>query len=140
MRRVKIGPDGALSKGIGSYTAVYRRDEDGVWIVHVAEIPQCHTHGDSLSRARAKIREALELWVDDAAKAAIADDVRLPVGARGAIAKYRRARAHAEAATARVSEASRELVRRLRAAGISTRDAADVTGLSHQRIAQLASE
>lgn len=130
---------GTVARGLGRYTAVYERDPDGTWIVEVKEARHCHTYGDSLSRARAKIRTALALWFDDAARAQITDDVRLPAPVKHQIHSYREARAAADRAAEKASQSSREAVRLLRKLGISTRDAAEVMGLSQQRIAQLVS-
>ena len=122
------------------YTAVYERDE-GAWTVRIAEVQGCHTYGRSIAQARERIREALGLFDDDAERAVIVDDVRIPAKAKRAIASYRKARAKAELAQRLASERSRELVQRLvREGGLSTRDAAEVTGLSPQRISQLAAE
>lgn len=137
MRKVKIQAGGGLAKGLGRYTAVYERDEDGVWIVRIGELASCHTYGDSLSRARSKIREALALWVDDAEDAELVDDVHLPAPARRAVEDAAKLRREAEAATRRSTEATRAMAARLRQIGLSTRDAAELAGLSQQRIAQL---
>ncbi len=134
-RVVAVGDE--LARGLGRYTAVYERD-GAEWMVEIREVPHCHTSGDSLSRARAKIRKALALWVDDAARAEIVDDVRLPVDVKAVIARYRAARAKAEAAQTTASEASRAAVRRLVGdLGLSTRDAAELAGISQQRVAQI---
>ena len=47
------------------YTGRYRYDrEDGVWLAHVAEIPEVHTYGPTLQTAGAHLREALALWLE----------------------------------------------------------------------------
>ncbi len=127
----------ALSKG--AYTAVYEQDHTGWWFVSVPELPGCHTQGRTLARARERIREAIALWLDvDEAELQIADDVRLSEPARQATARARQARQHArqaqEAALATTREAVRVLVHDSR---LSTRDAAELLGISHQRVAQL---
>ena len=50
----------------------------------------CHAQGRTVDEARRRIREALELFVHDARKAPIGDDVKLPAAATRAI----RATAH----------------------------------------------
>lgn len=82
MRKIKTNGD-KLARGIGRYTAVYERD-GSAWMVEIAEVSHCHTSGESLWRARSKIREALGLWVDDAATAEIVDVIDTPLPARAA--------------------------------------------------------
>lgn len=114
-----------------SDTAIHERDEGGGSVVHVAGVRGCHRYGRSTAHARARIFEALGLFVDDADRADIADDVRVPAEARRAIARYRRARAVAERAQAEASERSRAAVRALVGElGLSTRDAAELTDLA----------
>ncbi len=45
----------------------------------------CHTQGRTVDEARSRIREAMELFVDDARKATIMDEVKLPTGAARAV-------------------------------------------------------
>ncbi len=47
-----------------SYRVVYELDESGQWIATVPRVKGCHTYGRSLSEARARIREALGLFVE----------------------------------------------------------------------------
>jgi hypothetical protein len=100
----------------------------------------CHTYGRSLEQARRRLREALALWVDDADRAELRFDVRLPVGTKDRLAKVRAvrersARAQREASQA-LRDAAADLTGRL---GLSRRDAAELLGISHQRIQQLLS-
>jgi predicted RNase H-like HicB family nuclease len=125
-----------------TYTAVYEQDHTGWWFVSVPELPGCHTQGRTLARSRERIREAIALWLDaDEAELEIADDVHLPEPARQATARAREARQRAqqaqEAALATTRKAARALVHCSR---LSTRDAAELLGISHQRVAQLVAE
>jgi predicted RNase H-like HicB family nuclease len=123
-----------------SYRVVVERDESGAWIARVPRVPGCHTHGRTLEEARRRIREALALWVEDAASVELMEDVRLPTAAREAIRRSSRARKAAEVkridAQAATAEAAQALVGDLQ---LSVRDAGELLGLSHQRVQQLVS-
>ena len=96
----------------------------------------CQTYGRSLRQAQSRIREALALWLDTspgelrvrdqfpAELASVADDVV-------------RARSAAERAGARAQQQTVEAVKALTNLGLSRRDAAELLGLSHQRVHQL---
>ena len=120
-----------------TYTAVYEHDADeNVWNVRVKGVPGCRTYGRSLRQAQGRIREALALWLDvsptdvrlrdqfPGALAAVADDV---VRARGAAVR----------AGAKAQQQTVEAVKTLTELGLSRRDAAELLGLSHQRVHQL---
>lgn len=120
-----------------TYTAVYDHDTDeDVWNVRIKGVAGCQTYGRSLRQAQGRIREALALWLDvpsvevrlrdqfPGALAAVADDV---IRARGA----------AERAGAKAQQQTVEAVRILTELGLSRRDAAELLGLSHQRVHQL---
>jgi predicted RNase H-like HicB family nuclease len=128
-----------VQAGLGRYTAEFRLDEDGrTWLVQIREIPPCHTDGSSVAQARRRVREALRLFVRDADTAELVDDIQLPdeIEARVNAANDARARAAAEQRRAQeaTTTAARDLVDRL---GLSVRDAAQLLGLSHQRVQQL---
>ena len=71
-----------------TYRVAYERDESGWWLASVRGVRGCHTQGRTVEEARRRIRDALELFVDDARKAAIVDDVKLPSAAIRAIRAY----------------------------------------------------
>ena len=120
-----------------TYTAVYEHDaHEDVWNVRVKGITGCQTYGRSLRQAQSRIREALALWLSvtptevtvrdqfPGALAAVADDVA-------------RARTAAERAGAKAQQQTVAAVKALTELGLSRRDAAELLGLSHQRVHQL---
>ncbi|MBI4259862.1 MAG: type II toxin-antitoxin system HicB family antitoxin [Actinobacteria bacterium] len=121
-----------------TYRVDVRRDETGAWIADVPDVPGCHSYGRTLRQVRTRIREALALWVDDAESAELDWRVHLPAEARGELRAAHTSRERAsqaqEEAQARVASAAQELVGRF---GLSLRDAAELMGLSHQRVQQV---
>lgn len=125
----------------GGYRVVYERDERGLLVADVPAVAGCHTQGRSVDEARRLVREALELFVDDAATATLTDDIRLPSDAKTAVKRFAAEQRIARVADMRASLTARRVVRVLRGKplNMSTRDAAAVLGLSHQRVHQLES-
>ena len=121
-----------------NYRVVVGRDESGAWIARVPDVPGCHTHGQTLRQVRGRVREALSLWVEDADRAELSFDVRLPAAlrahVRSATAVRERAAKAQEEAQEGLATAAKELTG---THGLSLRDAAALMGLSHQRVQQL---
>ena len=40
--------------------------EDGYWVVEVPSLPGCLSQGETYQQALVNIREAIELWIEDA--------------------------------------------------------------------------
>lgn len=124
------------------YTVTYERDETGWWVARVSKLQGCHTQGRTIAQARDRIREALAAVLDDdaaAASAELVDDVRIPVPARKSLERALAARAQAEEKQAKAASATEAAVRALvERLGLSVRDAAELLGISHQRVHQLA--
>ncbi len=120
------------------YTVRYERDEQGWWVTSVNGVAGCHTQGRTIAQARRRIREALGLFVEDADRANLVDEVKLGPLARRTMAKLRMAQRQAVArqveAQRSAQEAARLLTKRLH---LSVRDAGEILGLSHQRVQQL---
>lgn len=119
------------------YVAVYERDpEADAWNVRIDGAEGCQTYGRSLRQAQARIREALALWLDREPDDLVIED-RLPRSVTAVATHVARARHDAEVAGAKARKQTSAAVKRLTDLGLSRRDAADVLGLSHQRVQQL---
>ena len=46
------------------FDVVIERDEEGVYVASVPQLPGCHTDGTSLDELMAEIREAIELCLE----------------------------------------------------------------------------
>lgn len=119
------------------YVALYERDTDSdVWLVRVDGIDGCHTYGRTLRRAGDRIREALALWLDrDPDGLTIVDE--WPSDLVDVATKVSEARHTASVAAQQAAAATAQEAQRLDRMGLSRRDAADVLGISHQRVQQL---
>jgi len=120
------------------YTIRYDRDADGWWVATVKGIPGCHTQGRTIEQSRTRIREALELFVDDALSAELIDEINLPAKAKALIKSVRDTRSRMEIESTKLQQATSKAARVLtQDIGVSMRDAGAILGLSHQRIHQL---
>lgn len=128
-----------VEEAMKRYHVTYERDESGWWAAAVRGVRGCHTQGRTVDEARRRIRQALALFVDDARRAPIVDDVKLPSAASRAIRAYATLRKKADEEDRRAARAARRAVRVLRTGRLkmSARDAARLLGLSHQRVHQL---
>jgi predicted RNase H-like HicB family nuclease len=122
------------------FTVRYERDPSGWWIVTIPQVQGCRTQGRSIAEGRRRIREALALFIpeSEAECATLLDDVRLSPAMRRTIRRVAETRRMADRSRERAQEATRDAVEQLtRHAGLSVRDAAEMLGLSHQRVQQL---
>jgi predicted RNase H-like HicB family nuclease len=121
------------------YTIDLERDEGGWWMASVREVRGCRTQGRSIRQALSRIRQALAACTGhDVADAELLPQVHLPETARRAVGRYdsacKKLEREQEESRAAATAAADVLTRQL---GLSVRDAADVLGLSHQRVHQL---
>jgi predicted RNase H-like HicB family nuclease len=127
-----------MVEGMRRFTVRYERDEGGWWVATVPRLRGCHTQGRTLDEARRRVREAMALFIEDAESVEIRDQIRLPKDVQRTIrrvAEVRRTAAKLRKQSAGALEkAVDQLSRRL---NLSTRDQADLLGLSHQRIQQI---
>jgi predicted RNase H-like HicB family nuclease len=123
---------------MSTYRVRYDRDRSGAWIASVPKVRGCHTYGRTLDQARERIREALSLFVDDAATAKLVDDVRLSMDAKALLVRLRKARKRAASEQQKASAVTTAAAKFLTSTmGLSTRDAGKLLDLSHQRVQQL---
>jgi predicted RNase H-like HicB family nuclease len=61
---------------MNTYSITYLWDESKWWVASVREVPGCHSQGRTIDQARQRVREALELFIDDAKSAALVDEGR----------------------------------------------------------------
>lgn len=118
------------------FRVVLKQDPEDrtAWLVNVVSAPGAHTFGRSIAEAKRHAVEVVALWFDLEPDAFEIDwDLRLGHLATP-VRRARRAMAHAEADRQQRDEA----VRALTEAGVSYRDIAELLGLSHQRVAQIA--
>ena len=97
----------------------------------------CHTQGRTIAQARERIREALGLFDEDAEKAVLEDDVRLPGDVRRLITAQRSARSKQKAVEEELRELNVKAARTLTAdVGLSLRDAGELLGASQEAVRQ----
>ncbi len=111
----------------------------GWWTAQVVEEPGAITQGRSLSQTKERIREALSLILDDDSvedpkQVELVLDVRPQVIARK-LKRTKILRAKADRANAELAKLTNESIAELAKLGLSTRDAGELLGISHQRVA-----
>src|SRR4051812_47131599 len=122
---------------IVTYRAVYEREPDRRWTVTIPSIPGCHSYGRTIAQARERIREALGLFVNDAAEAHIEDDVRLPPSIRRQVQTAKQLRERVTREEREMVAAQQRAVSAMRRLNLGHRDAGQLLGVSFQRAQQL---
>ena len=120
-----------------NYEAVYDRDpESDAWIVHIKGIAGCQTYGRTLQQAEARIVEALALWLDREPYGLVITP-EWPGDLVEIASQVSQARDTAAATAQKARATTATAAKKLDRMGLSRRDAADVLGISHQRVQQL---
>ena len=120
-----------------SFVAVYEHDAgDGVWLVHIKDLDGCQTYGRSIRQAESRIREALAAWLD-AEPDSLVITPEMPADVAVVASRVSQLRHAAEQAGIDAQRETADAVKRLTKMGLSRRDAAEVLGISHQRVQQL---
>src|SRR5262245_12028460 len=117
------------------YTVVFEHgDRPNQWLASVKELPQCHTFGRGIAQTRSRIREALVLWVGNAAKSAeLREVLPLPAAAR----KVKQELDDLSGKFDQLMKERESVVALLKNEAWSLRDIAEVLDLSHQRVGQV---
>jgi predicted RNase H-like HicB family nuclease len=122
-----------------TFTMLVERDSAGYWIGELAEEPRCHTFGRSLAKLRENMREAASLWFEmPEGRIHLEEKLVLPDAALHAVQSAQESRQVSEAYNKLAAHQTAVAAQTLKRAGVSFRDAADLLGLSHQRVQQLA--
>jgi predicted RNase H-like HicB family nuclease len=129
------------SKNQITYHAIFAL-VDGTWLAEIVEIPEVHTFGRTLGKAREYIADALSLWLDQPlafVRSHIEFEVpTLPDPIRESAELAVAARIRAELASREAAEIMTASASALvRDGHLSHRDAADILGISHQRVHQI---
>lgn len=126
--------------GKPTYRAVFEPDDNATWLAHVPTVQGAHSWGRTLRSAEAHLREALALVLDvDEDSFELERDVKL-VGVEHRLLDHaRHARDVAAKAQAASLDATMKAVNTLSSGPdpLSLRDAADLLGVSFQRVQQL---
>jgi predicted RNase H-like HicB family nuclease len=117
--------------------AQFEVDEYGHWLVGLVGVPQCHTFGRSFRSAVEHIYEAAAVWFD-CEPADLDITYRLPREYAAVARRVKQARTKAADAQDAAARLLLSAVHELEAEGLSRRDIAEILGLSHQRVHQLA--
>jgi predicted RNase H-like HicB family nuclease len=119
--------------------------EEAMWLAEIVEIPEVHTFGRTVGKAREYVADALALWLDepvDIVRPLIEFEIpALPEEIREAAELAVEARAMAECVTREAAQLMAAGASALVLDGrLSVRDAAEILGISHQRVHQILQE
>jgi predicted RNase H-like HicB family nuclease len=123
-----------------TYRATFEKDETGYWavVVQVDKKTSAISDGQTLPKARKRVRDAVALLLDIKPDAFELDEViELPGKAKKAIAGLADAKELARKADAQLASARLKAATELVAAGLSRRDAGDILGVSGMRVQQM---
>lgn len=113
--------------------------EPGFWIIRVQDLPEVVTQARRLAEVKQNAQEAIAVWLDRPLDEIVVSlNVVVPTVVKSALDEAQRLQQEAserlERAGAATSEAARWLTKEL---GLTLREAAELLGVSFQRVAQL---
>ena len=121
-----------------TYTAVCEPGERW-WAIRVPGVRGVYSQARRLDRVEYMARDAIALMLEvpeDSFRVVVKPDLGSELDA--AVDRARKARVRAERAQHEAAEASTVAITKLLALGLSMREAGQILGLSHQRVAQIA--
>lgn len=126
-----------------THRVAYRMDDNGWWYVEALDVPGAHSHGQTIARAGANIREAIAGMLDlpEGAEADLELEERydLPSALETALTDVRACRAYLDQVRASLgasTESALEMIEKFYP-DMGLRDRAALLGVSFQRVAQL---
>jgi predicted RNase H-like HicB family nuclease len=130
-------------KEVRKIEVVFQPDEDA-WMVWLKVDDRCHSDGRTINEARRNIVDAAELWMsleedrefDESIEYELIETFDLGTHTEEVVAVQEDRKALA-AIEERLAKHTRSAAKALAKLGISRRDAADLLGISHQRVQQL---
>jgi len=127
-------------KAKAKYVARFERGEEGWWVVSIVGVQGCHTQARTIAQGKERIREALSLFIEEAAHTVELEvETVLPASVRRVADRSLSERSRAETETAKAAKSTERAVKAMLDLGLSTRDAGELLGLSRQRVHQVAS-
>ncbi len=121
-----------------TYTVVAER-ADGWWAIRVPDVRGAHSQARRLEQVPEIARDAIAAVLDvDAGSFELRLEPQLGLAAATSLASLADARRAAEEAQTRLRQVAADAAAELLASGLSMRDAGELLGISHQRVAQIA--
>jgi len=131
---------------VSKHTVRFTRNSDGWWTAEIPGDPggvNCVTQGKSIRQARVRVREALAACLDDekaAKEAELEEIIYAPKGLQRKVEQAIAQRDRLERLREESAAKMQEIVAELKDAGLTVRDIAEILGVSHQRVQQIAPE
>lgn len=121
-----------------TYKVILEPIEDGWWLATAPGVQGCLTDAPTIGKAKRRIRDALSCFVEDYDTAELEFEVKLPKELTGKVAKLQDVQERLEALLQASRAIKDGIIADSKAFHLSMRDLAELIGVSHQRVHQLA--